>query len=71
MSLVLLLLGFKVIQVIAVTWLSKEGLVFVLLGESFILLFFQGSLGALLELIHQWHGKVLLPELELSLKLVV
>ena len=71
MSLILALLSIDIIHLTALPALPEEGLVFVSFFKLLLFCLLHLALGPLFQLISQGHGQVLLPQLELSLQLVV
>ena len=61
MPLISLLLILDIVELILVSWLAEEGLVFIHLGKLSIFSFFKLSLCTLLELIGEGYGHVLFP----------
>ena len=71
MSLILALLSIDIIHLTALSALPEEGLVFVSFFKLLLFCLLHLALGPLFQLVCQRHGQVLLPQLELSLQLVV
>ena len=67
MPLITRLLVLDIVEVVFITWLSEEGLVFIHLGKLGIFSFLQLSLSTLLELIGEGYGHVLSPQSKLGL----
>ena len=67
MPLITRLLILNIVEIVFITWLTEEGLVFIHLGKLSIFSLLQLSLSTLLELIGEGYGHILSPQSELGL----